>query len=383
MRSNMVNRDRMLEEFLSLIRIDSESKSEGKISEYLIEKLKTLGLKIKTDEAHEKTGGETGNIIGYLEGKDPSRPTIILNSHMDTVTPGKNIRYTIEGDIIKSTGDTILGGDDKSGITAILEVLQCLKDSTLISGNIEVIFTVCEEIGLLGAKNLDTDLVKGKFGFALDATSPDQIVIQAPAANTITFKVHGLAAHAGMAPEQGINAIAVASQAISKMKLGRIDEETTANLGIIQGGIARNIVPNLVTINGEARSHDIDKLEAQINHMKECFESVVNEFAINLDGKQHRASYEADILREYNPINLNPASMPVRLALAAGKALGRKIETVAAGGGSDANIFGEKGIQMAVIGTGMNKVHTKDEYLVISDMVKAAELLLKIIELNK
>jgi len=379
----MIDRERMLNQFLTLIRIDSESKKEGKIGEYLVDKLKSLGLEVKTDDAATKTSGQFGNIIGVLRGKASERPSILVNAHMDTVTPGEGIEAVVEGDIIKSKSDTILGGDDKSGVTAILELLQCIKEDNIITGDVEVVITVCEEIGLLGAKYFNPELIKSTFGFSLDATDPDKVVVKAPAANTINFKVHGLAAHAGMAPEQGINAIAVASQAISKMKLGRIDEETTASLGIIKGGIARNIVPNLVEINGEARSHDLEKLEKQTNHMKKCFESVVDDFTIDSDGKKHQASFEADIKREYNPINLANSTNPVRLALEAGKILGRQISTIAAGGGSDANIFGEKGIQVAVIGTGMNKVHTKDEYLIVPDMVKSAELLLKIVEINK
>ncbi|RKY86988.1 peptidase M20 [candidate division KSB1 bacterium] len=379
----MISRDRMLEEFLNLIKIDSISKKEGKIGKYLIDKLKKLGLAVKTDDAHKKVGGEIGNIIGYLKGTDPGKPTIIFNAHMDTVTPGEGIKAVVEDDIVRSVSDTILASDDKSGITAILEVLRCLKENNFSYGNIEVVFTICEEIGLKGAKSFDPGLVKGKFGFSLDSTNPDKIVVKAPAANTITFKVEGRSAHAGMAPEQGINAIYVASKAISKMRLGRIDDETTANLGIINGGIARNIVPNFVEIKGEARSHNLEKLETQTKHMEECFKSTIGNFKVKVDNKEYRASYKVDVQREYNPIKLSDDSLPVKLAMESGKALGRKMETIAIGGGSDANIFGEKGIQMVVLGTGMNKPHTKEEYLVISDMVKAAELLLKIVELNK
>src|SRR5581483_3173936 len=230
----MIDSRRMTEHFLKLVRIDSLSKKERAVALALREELEALGAQVEFDQAGEAVGGDVGNLIARLPGTDAARPPMLLSAHMDTVVPGEGIRPVVEGDRIRSDGTTILGGDDKSGIAIIMEVLRTLKDQNIPHGEIEVVFTICEEFGLVGAKNLDISKLKSKQGLVLDCDNVGFLFTRSPSSDRLEFKVHGLEAHAGVCPEQGISAIQIASEAISRMKLGRIDFETTANIGIIQ-----------------------------------------------------------------------------------------------------------------------------------------------------
>ncbi|MFC1726010.1 M20/M25/M40 family metallo-hydrolase, partial [candidate division KSB1 bacterium] len=197
--------------------------------------LTDLGLEVEVDECGKEFGSNYGNIFAKFKGSDPNRPTIILSAHMDTVVPGTDIKPVIEGDTIKSDGSTVLGSDDKSGIAIIIEVIKNIIEEKSPSGDIEIIFSISEETGLQGAKGFDVSKLNGKLGYALDSTEPDEVYIGAPSAVTIDIKIFGLAAHAGIAPEKGINAIKVASEAIAKMKIGRHDEDLFEPAGFFVG----------------------------------------------------------------------------------------------------------------------------------------------------
>jgi tripeptide aminopeptidase len=232
----MVNRERVVEEFLELVQISSHSGKEGTIARVLTKKLEALGLEVYTDDAGKRTGGETGNIIAKLKGTTGGA-AILFCCHMDTVTPGKGVKPVIKDGIIYSDGTTILGGDNKGGIAAVLEGIRSLKEGNTPHGDVEVVFSIWEEGGLLGAKNLDYGKLKAKYGFVLDSGgSPGEIITVGPSQDQIKAKIHGRSAHAGVAPEEGISAIMIAARAIDNMKLLRIDEETTANIGVIRGG---------------------------------------------------------------------------------------------------------------------------------------------------
>ncbi|MEA3307714.1 MAG: M20/M25/M40 family metallo-hydrolase, partial [Elusimicrobiota bacterium] len=231
-----INKKRMIKDFMKLVKIDSLSGREKNISLYLKKVLEKMGAKVSFDNAGKKTKGNTGNLIAKFKGTRKGKP-FILSAHMDTVEPGENIKPILKSDRITSDGSTILGADCKSGIVIILEVIRVLQENKLPYPPIEVVFTVSEEVGLLGAKFLDYSKVKGKYGMIFDSERVlNQVTAYAPAANKIEIEVYGKAAHAGVAPESGISAIKVAANAISKMKLGRIDFETTANIGMINGG---------------------------------------------------------------------------------------------------------------------------------------------------
>jgi tripeptide aminopeptidase len=376
----MVNRDRLAETFKFLVQIDSVSKEEGAISDEIKNILDTMGAKTFIDSAGNKIGSNTGNLIAKFKGNTQA-PPLFLNAHMDTVEPGKGVAAILENGVFTSDGTTILGADDKSAIAIILETIEVIKENDLPYGPIEIVLTVCEEIGLLGAKHLDLELITAKFGYALDATDTEGIVTRAPSANRLEFKIHGKDAHAGAAPEKGINAISLASKAIAKLELGRIDNETTCNIGIIEGGLAINIVPNLVTVKGEVRSHDEEKLNKITNEIVLSFKGVVENYkGVTFDDGLPRL--ESTIEKDFSHTYVSDDHLVVTLARRAAENLGRKMITKTTGGGADANIFYEKGIVTGVLGTGMRDMHTVRESVRLDDMVRTTELLLEIIRLH-
>ena len=378
----MISSDRLKDQMIELVKIDSESKNEKNVGEHVVKLFEDLGLEVEVDNAGENFGSNYGNIYAKFRGSEPDRPVIILSAHLDTVVPGIGINPIVEGDKIRTDGSTILASDDKSGIAIIIEVIKNIQEANLPSGNIEVILSVCEELGMLGAKQFDISKLEGKFGYALDSTEPYDIYYGAPSANTIDIKIKGLAAHAGMAPEKGINAIKIASEAIAQMTIGRHDEETTSNIGVIKGGSARNIVADFADIQAEVRSHSEEKLKRQTDHIVGCVESTVAKHVYEIDGETKKATAEIKVNNEYKSFRLSKEGKSIKLALAAGESRGVENRLKLGGGGTDSNIFNAKGIEMAVIGTGMRSVHTVNEYIYISDMEKAANMIAKIIELN-
>jgi len=268
----MIEPQRIKDEFLDLASISSMSRREGAIARRLESILKGMGASVEVDDAGEKVGGETGNILARFGGTKPGAPPFLLSAHMDTVGPAEKIHLVVEGDIVRTDHTTVLGGDDKAGIVAIFEAIRVLREEKIPHGDIEVVLSICEETGLLGAKHFDTDRLKAKRGLVLDVDGVCELITRAPVANRVSFTVTGLEAHAGICPERGLSAIQIASEAIAGMKLGRVDAETTANLGIMQGGLATNIVPTRVIVHGETRSLSVEKLEAQTEHMRRRFE---------------------------------------------------------------------------------------------------------------
>ncbi len=376
----MINKDRLSETFKYLVEIDSVSREEGKFAKQIKEILESMGAKTFVDNAGEKTGSDTGNLVAKFKG-NVAVPPLLINAHMDTVEPGKGIKALFKNGIFTSDGSTILGADDKSSIAVILESLRVLKESELQHGPIDLVLTICEEIGLLGAKHFDSSLIDAKFGYALDATDVNGIIVRAPAANKFEFKIHGKDSHAGAAPEKGINAILLASKAIAGLEMGRIDVETTCNIGIIEGGIATNIVPNLVTVKGEVRSHDTDKLTKVTDNIVSSFKDVV-ESSSKMDSKDNLPRLEMSIENDFPRTDIPEDHPVVEMAVQAGKNLGRKIVCKASGGGADANIFFKTGIITGVLGTGMRNMHSVRENVELDSMVKATELLIEIIKLH-
>lgn len=375
--NHMINEDRLRDKFEELVKIDSVSMHEKEIALNLAESLKKLGGKIFFDNSKKATKSNIGNLIAKFKGDVDVEP-IFLCGHMDTVNPGINVKPIFKNGIFRSDGTTILGADDKSALAIIIEVLKVIVENKLKHSPIEIIFTVCEEIGLIGAKNLDLSLINSKLGYILDSTNTEGIATNAPAANKISIKIFGKAAHAGGEPENGVNALFIAAKAISRLKLGRIDHETTCNLGTIKGGIATNIVPDLIEINGEVRSHDEAKLEKVTNTIRDSFIATQKEFS----NKVNIPEIEFIVEKDFPKTNIPKDSLVVQLAQKASENLGRQLDTKIVGGGSDANIFFGKGILPGVIGTGMRDVHTVNEWIKLEDMVKTVELVLEIIKIH-
>jgi tripeptide aminopeptidase len=380
--SSLIRSDRLKSLLIELVQIDSLSRQERAIAMRLEKELEALGCEVRIDDAGDKVGGNVGNLIGHFHGDTDDAPPILLSAHMDTVVPGEGVVPIVEGDILRSDGRTVLGGDDKSGIAIICEVLRVIRENRLPSSDIDVVFTICEEAGLIGAKCLDVSRLRARTGLVLDSDSLGFLFTKAPAANRFEFRIRGLEAHAGVCPEKGISAIQVAAEGISKMKLGRIDEETTANIGLIQGGMAVNIIPNSVVLKGEARSHSEDKLEAQTRRMLRCLEEAASRYSIKSDESTFQATIDVEIERDYDRMEVPNGSRIVELVRTAGRRLGLEVRTMATGGGCDANILNQKGLEVANLSTGMREIHTVKEWLNLNDLYTSAELVLEIVRLN-
>lgn len=373
----MINRERMTETVLDLVRIDSHSKEEKQVADYLGRALREAGCEVRVDDAGEKVGGNTGNVIARLPGTKAGAPPLLLSAHMDTVTPGKGVKPVREADRIRTDGTTILGGDDKSGCAIALEIVRTLRDSSLPYGDIDVVFSICEEIGLLGAKHFDATSIKSRRAIVLDATDASKLFTRAPSADHFEFVVHGLEAHAGMAPETGISAVRVAAEAIAAMPLGRIDQRTTSNVVIVDGNGPTNVVPNRCVVRGEARSLDDATLDATTAAIRACFQDAASRATATAAGRLHRAWIEERTEREYESMALDDASPTVQLVLQAAIAVNRSVATATIGGGSDANVYNRRGIESAVLGTGMRDIHTVNEWLHLDDFYASASIVLE------
>src|SRR5687767_1052201 len=378
----MINQERIKNLLLELVRIDSVSREERDVAQRIKQLCEEMGAEVFVDDAGEKVGGNTGNVIARFPGTIPGADPIMMSAHMDTVVPGRGVKPVVEGDVIRSDGTTVLGGDDKSGCAVIIESVRCLQEQSIPHAPIDAVFSICEEVGLLGAKHLDLSKVRAKYGIVYDSDDPGFLFTKGPSANHFEFRIHGLESHAGVAPESGISAIRIAAEAISAMKLFRIDDETTANIGVIHGGEATNIITNFVMLKGEARSLDDAKLEAQTEHMLKCLQDAAAKYEVTVDGVTTKARVEADVSREYHAMDVSDDSRVVRLVKDAAARMGLKVETMASGGGCDANIFNKRGVECANLGTGMRAIHTVKEWLDVKDMYASANITLEIMRLN-
>ena len=369
----MINKDRLIKNFLRLAAVNSPTRHEAKIADILEADLLEMGFEVCRDDAGEKIGGDTGNIIARKKGTVPDATPIMFSAHMDTVEPTDNWGYKLSDGVIKSNGETILGADDKAGLAAIMEALTVMEEDGIPHGCIEVVFSIAEEIGLYGAKYLDIKKLQSNCAFVYDGGLPlGGVTISAPYHDNIKARIYGKNAHAGINPEEGVNAIAVASKAISRMKLGRLDEETTANIGTITGGTARNVVAAYCEVFGEARSRTESKAKAQVQHMEEEFKRAADEMG---------ARVEIEIVRSYDGYKLPLDSQVVQIAVEAAGRAGIEPKTHGAGGGSDANVLNAHGFPATVIGVGYTNPHSVDESLEIEDLVKSSAMALEIIKI--
>ncbi len=357
----MVNQERLIQTFFDLVQLDSPTGGEHAVAEYLVKCLRAFGFKTSVDALL--------NITAHWPGHgDP----LLLSAHMDSVPPCQGIKPRIEQGIIKSDGSTILGGDDRAGLAAILEALAVIQEHAIPHRAIEIAFTAQEEPGLIGSAALDYKPFKSKMGVVFDYDGPiGTIVVSAPATVNMDVTITGRAAHAGASPEKGINAIAVAADAIGQMKLGRLDEETTANVGMIQGGVARNVVPERCEITAETRSRRKSKLERQKKAMVRAFERAA---------KRHHAQVDIRLRYAYPLFRLPVRAPIISLVSDAIERVGRVPRLEAAGGGSDANQFNAHGIQSVVTSIGIEKMHSTQEFIPVEELVKCAQLALELVK---
>lgn len=373
-----INPERLAQVFTDMCTIDSPSGEEALLARFLKDlfALEFPEAIILEDDSSVVTGSDSNNIVVHFPGDLPGEP-IFFNCHLDTVAPSRGVKVVRDGSRFTSAGDTVLGGDDKGGIAILIEAIRSIKEANLAHLPFDLVFTTCEEVGLRGAKALDISLLRAKEGYALDSTGVDLLITGAPAANHFHFTITGAAAHAGLHPERGINAIQLAARCLADLTLGRLDEESTANIGRITGGKATNIIPESVLVEGEVRSHSMNKLAAYSRQVEDTVQSVIDNWT-PAPGAQLgvgvRPRIDFQLTLEYPAMHIERTASVLQRVDTAAARLKREIRYERAGGGSDANIFTGKGLQTAIIGIGMDHVHSTEESIDLQDMARTAEL---------
>ena len=362
----MINEDRLVALFKRLCLINAPALAERECVDCVKGYLEAMGLEVWEDNAGERIGSNANNVIAKLPANTEGAPRIFFSAHFDTVEPTEGLMIEERHGVLYSASDTILGADDKGGMAPAIEAVQCLIEYGEKHGDIYLLFTLAEEIGLQGAHAMDLSELGLDYGYVLDTGPPvGTFVTRTATHDKLDVVIHGKPAHSGKNPEDGVSALEVAADAISRMKLGRIDPETTANFGIIQGGTAVNVVCPVVKLRGEARSTSVESLDAQIDHMVSTFEEAA---------RQRGATVVVDHKRHYVAYDVAHDSPVVKVAQKASSALGMEPTLRTTLGGSDANVFNSKGVPSIVIATGMDKIHTHDECISIRDLVDTARL---------
>ena len=368
----MINETRLLDTFLDYVRIDSESRHEKAMAQRLAADLTAIGCQVWVDDTMAQTGSDTGNVYATLPGNAPGEP-IILCAHMDTVPPGVGVEPVVEDGIIRSKGDTVLGSDDKSGVAAIVEGMHTVVEQNIPHPTIQAVFTVCEEIGLLGSRYLDYSRLAGKKAAVLDSGTAGVIVTAGPGQYKLNAAVVGRRAHAGAAPQNGISAIQVLCEAISNMKQLRVDPETTANIGSIHADYPTNVVAERAVMKAECRSRNGEKLEKQAKHMEDC---------LHLACEKYGAVLELERTKTYDSYRYDENDPFIQEMSRAMTSVGLTVKLREGGGGSDVNNLCQHGVTALMIGTGMAKVHTVDEFIRVEDLVSTARLVLELVKAN-
>lgn len=384
-----VNKERLLNTFLELVQIDSPSCEEAGVAAYCKQALEEAGCTVTVDDSSSQTGSDTGNLYAVLPawgqeatGTSQQSKPLYFSAHMDTVGPGRGVKPVVKDGYIYSESNTILGSDDKAGIAAILELVQCLiegRQNKVAHPEIRVLLSVQEEQGLIGVKAMDKAMfaqTPGALCFVLDAAGkPGLVVNGAPYQYTYRAQYSGLAAHAGIAPEKGISAIRAAAKAVAALPQGKIDEQTTTNVGTISGGTATNVVAEKCLVVGELRSHNLEKLLAVKDEIDAVFSAAAQ------DDLRGAGSAEVDIAWEvnYEGFYASKDSPQVTRALKAAKMIGLEPSTEISGGGADTNILAASGLAAVSLGCGMDRIHSTDERLAIEDLYDLTRWVLQIV----
>lgn len=371
---NMINQERLIQEFKTLVSFDAESYHERKIADYVKAKLTALGLQVTEDEAAPEilanngvqSEDASGNLYAVLPATAPGDP-VLFGCHLDTVSPGVGKTAILHDDgTITSDGTTVLGADDVSAITEIIEALTVIQEENIPHPEIEVIVAAAEEPYAQGSRVFDYSRVKAKIAYVFDMSGPvGPAAIAAPSIISFQVEVKGRTAHAGFAPEAGIHAIKIAAEALEKIPNGHVDGNTTVNIGTIRGGIARNIVPDNVYMTGEIRSLDDETARQQLGNIQTVFEEAANRYG----GEVNVTS-----LQQFKAYRISEDEAVTRRYVEAGRLAGIPTSFVETFGGSDNNHYTENGIRGIVAACAMNKSHTTEEYTSVEDLVKATKL---------
>ena len=369
----MINENRMLNEFIELVSVPCPSKDEKAEAELIMRKLDELGIEYKMDNVNEKTGGNCGNIWAYIKGTVSDAPKLLFEAHMDSVAPTTGTKVVRKDGVLYSDGTTTLGGDDKVGVAGMLEAVRALKEDNVAHGDVQLLFTVSEEIGCLGVVHLDKSFIKADYGYCMDiGGAPGEITYAAPKLYDIYVTVKGKAAHAGIAPEEGVNAIMLAAEAMSKLPAyGRIDNETTFNIGMFNAGVGTNIVCPEAKFVIDMRSLNVAKLE----ELKDSTMKLIKETV-----EAGHGEVEFEVVEGCPAVELSQEHPCIQLAQKAAEKLGFPVEMKVTGGCSDGNYLCGYGLPCGLLATGMSNVHTTQEYLKEEDLYNTARWTYEIIK---
>jgi len=364
---------RVVELFTELAAIPSPPGEERAVADRVLDELRRLGLDPVEDDAGARVGGSMGNVLARLPATDGrSGTSIFLCAHLDTVPPTAPIEPVVDDGVVRNARPGILGADNKAAVAVMLEAARQVVEAPRAHPGVELLFTPKEETGLEGAKAFDVDWLDARLGFVFDHAGPiGEVVAAAPSSTAVDATFRGRAAHAGMHPEEGRSAIYAAARAIADLRLGRIDAETTANVGTIAGGTARNIVPDRCEVEIEARSRDDGKLAELLREMTETLA-----FAAAL------ADCEVDVrlAEKYRGYRFRPDDEPLALAFRALAAAGFEARAISAGGGADANVFNARGRPCANLANGMTRIHSADEHIAVADLEAMVEVTLRLVD---
>lgn len=362
-----MNPSRLIELFLQVIRINALSANEKPLADFIERFLSNLGYKVEYDNSKKFTHSNTGNLISKIgSGGD-----FVMTAHMDTARPTENVKPIIKEDRITSSGDTVLGVDNREGVAVLLYTLERIVKDKVPVKDFTVAFTTCEETTLFGSKYLGLN-GNIKKGFVFDSGyRPGSFIYSACGAIGFNLKVIGRASHSGISPEKGINSLQVASKAISRLPLGRIDDETTMNIGTLKSGSAVNVIPELTEMIGEVRSFNLQKAENYFNLLVKTFEE---------EAKQANAKIEYDFFWDFKPYTVNENSDVYKDIVKAITKVGLIPLPKISLGGSDANSLNANGIESVNIGIGAQNPHSNDEFVFIDDIIKSAEIALELIK---
>ncbi|HWH05314.1 MAG TPA: M20/M25/M40 family metallo-hydrolase [Gaiellaceae bacterium] len=363
---------RALDLFLELCALPSPPGEERAVADRVLRELRELGLEPDEDGAGAVVGGTTGNVLCRLPGRVGGGTPIFLCAHLDTVPPQGPLEPVVEEGFVRNAGGTILGADNKSAVVAMLEAARRIVIEERPHAGVELLFTVKEEVGLLGAAAFDHTRLEARLGFVYDQAAPiGQVILGAPTQYSFLVRYHGRPAHSGMAPEEGRSAIAAAARAVADLRLGRLDDGTTANVGTITGGSARNIVPEWCTLEAEARSHDARVLADLVQEMLETFA-----FAASVAD----CTVETELSETYSGYRFRRDEPIVQLAERALARCGVALEPALTGGGADANVFNARGLPCLNLANGMTAIHTDEEHIAVADLDAMVEVTLALVD---
>jgi tripeptide aminopeptidase len=361
----------LLDHFLELCAIPSPPGQERPVADRVLAYLRELGLEPVEDDAGERVGSTTGNLLCRVPGGNSDGTPLFFCAHLDTVPPSGPIEPVVDNGVVRNAGGTILGADNKSAIAVLLEAARRLVADGTPHAGVELLFTPKEEVGLLGAAAFDVTQLEARTGFVYDqAATIGEIIMGAPSAKALSVRFRGRAAHAGMYPEEGRSAIAAAARAVADLRLGRIDNETSANVGVVAGGSARNIVPEWCTLEAEARSHDDRKLSELVQEMLDTIA-----YAASVSD----CTVETEVVDQYRGYRFASDDLPVRIATEGLRRSGFEPRAATSGGAADANVFNAQGLACVNLANGMAEIHTPDEHIAVDDLERMVDVTLALV----